>query len=175
MLSHGAGILIEAPLGNNFDDCRCAFEEHTKSLSDAWLVAPVGDRYHYGLGLDVVGHALGVRSRKSFEQFKKDEVSGRVDSEARSNLMIRPETRGRMMEAHSRFRVLYYSQGTVTAHMRCSRASGRLIHGPPNAIPQRNKAWRYLGCRYSPGPAPETGAICGRIATRISLHDWGFL
>ena len=37
LLSHRAGLPVEAAVGNNFDDCACSFAEHIKSISDAWL------------------------------------------------------------------------------------------------------------------------------------------
>src|SRR5262245_24537329 len=75
LLSHRAGLTHEAPVGNNSYDCACTFEEHIKSVSDTWLVAPVGELYRYSnLGIDLAGHALGIRSRKTFEQFMKDEL-----------------------------------------------------------------------------------------------------
>lgn len=76
LLSHRSGISREAPLGNIFDEeTAYTFEEHIKSISDSWLVAPVGERYSYSNpGIDLVGYALGVRSQKSFGQFMKDEL-----------------------------------------------------------------------------------------------------
>jgi len=75
LLSHRAGLGHEAPVGNSFDDTLCTFEEHIKSISDTWLVAPVGERFRYSnLGIDLAGYSLGVRSRKTFEQFMKDEL-----------------------------------------------------------------------------------------------------
>lgn len=76
LLSHRSGISREAPLGNLFDEETApTFEEHVKSISDGWLVAPVGERYSYSNpGIDLVGYALGVRSQKSFNQFMKDEL-----------------------------------------------------------------------------------------------------
>src|SRR5215470_3301908 len=75
LLSHRGGLCHEAPVGNNFDDTLCTFEGHIKSVSDTWLIAPVGELYRYSnLGIDLAGYALGIRSRKSFEQFMKDEL-----------------------------------------------------------------------------------------------------
>ena len=73
LLSHWAGIPVEAPLGNNFDDCACTFEDHIKSLADSWLIAPVGDRYSYSNpGVDLAGYVLALRERKPFAQFMKE-------------------------------------------------------------------------------------------------------
>jgi CubicO group peptidase (beta-lactamase class C family) len=75
LLSHWSGLTGEPPVGNNYHDCACTFEEHIKSASDTWLIAPVGERHRYSnLGIDLAGYALGIRSRKSFEQFMKDEL-----------------------------------------------------------------------------------------------------
>jgi CubicO group peptidase (beta-lactamase class C family) len=75
LLSHRAGLTHEARVGNVSYDYACTFEEHIKSVSDTWLVAPVGELWRYSnLGIDLAGYALGVRSRKSFEQFMKDEL-----------------------------------------------------------------------------------------------------
>jgi CubicO group peptidase (beta-lactamase class C family) len=75
LLSHRSGLTGEPPVGNNFHDCSCTFEEHIKSASDTWLIAPVEERYRYAnLGIDLAGYALGIRTRKPFEQFMKDEL-----------------------------------------------------------------------------------------------------
>jgi CubicO group peptidase (beta-lactamase class C family) len=75
LLSHWSGLTGEPPVGNNYHDCACTFEDHIKSASDTWLIAPVGERYRYSnLGIDLAGYALGIRSRKPFEQFMKDEL-----------------------------------------------------------------------------------------------------
>jgi len=75
LLSHHAGLCHEAPVGSSFDDTAHTFEEHIKSISDSWLVAPVGQRFRYSnLGIDLAGYALGIRARKSFAQFMKDEL-----------------------------------------------------------------------------------------------------
>ena len=47
LLSHYAGLCHEAPVGSNFDDTAHTFEEHIQSISDTWLVAPVGQRHRY--------------------------------------------------------------------------------------------------------------------------------
>lgn len=76
LLSHRSGISREAPVGNLFDEeSSPTFEEHVKSISDGWLIAPVGERYSYSNpGIDLVGYALGVRAQKSFAQFMKNEL-----------------------------------------------------------------------------------------------------
>ena len=75
LLSHWAGFCHEAPAGNNFDNRPCTFEEHIRSISDSWLVAPVGRRFSYSnLGIDLAGYILQLRSRAPFERFMLDEV-----------------------------------------------------------------------------------------------------
>lgn len=75
LLSHWAGFCHEAPLGNNFDNCSCTFEEHIRSISNSWLVAPVGHRFSYSnLGIDLAGYILQLQSRKPFETYLSDEV-----------------------------------------------------------------------------------------------------
>lgn len=73
LLSHWGSLPVEAPLGNNFDDCACTFEDHIKSLSDTWLIAPVGDRYSYSNpGVDLAGYVLAFRAHKTFAQLMKE-------------------------------------------------------------------------------------------------------
>jgi len=75
LLSHRAGLPHEAPLGNNFDDRRCTFKDHVASISDAWLLAPPGERYAYSnLGFDLIAYALERRSGESFAQYMHDAV-----------------------------------------------------------------------------------------------------
>lgn len=75
LLSHWSGLCHEAPVGNNFDDRPCTFEEHIRSISDTWLMAPVGSRFSYSnLGIDLAGHILQLRSGTSFETFMRKEV-----------------------------------------------------------------------------------------------------
>lgn len=75
LLAHRAGLCHEAPIGNNYNDCQCAFADHIKSISDSWLVAPVEQRFSYSnLGIDLAGYLLQLRSEASFEQIMKREV-----------------------------------------------------------------------------------------------------
>lgn len=75
LLSHWAGLTHEAPCGNNFDESPCPFAEHIKSVSDTWLMFPVGERYSYSnLGIDLAGYALELRARKPFAQFMQEEL-----------------------------------------------------------------------------------------------------
>lgn len=73
LLSHWAGLPHEAPVGNNFDDRPCTFDEHINSIPDAWLRFPVGSTYCYSnLGIDLAGYAMQVRANKPFHQFMRE-------------------------------------------------------------------------------------------------------
>ena len=75
LLSHFAGLCHEAPLGNNYDDRPCSFAEHVASISDTWLMHPVGDQYSYSnLGIDLAGIVLEQHSGDSFERYMKEAV-----------------------------------------------------------------------------------------------------
>jgi CubicO group peptidase (beta-lactamase class C family) len=75
LLSHWSGLCHEAPLGNNYDDRPCTFEEHVQSISDTWLKFPVGQRWSYSnLGMDLVGYALQLISNRSFVDYMADEL-----------------------------------------------------------------------------------------------------
>jgi CubicO group peptidase (beta-lactamase class C family) len=75
LLSHWSGLTHEAPCGNNFDESPCPFADHIRSISETWLMFPVGERYSYSnLGIDLAGYALELRARKPFAQFMQDEL-----------------------------------------------------------------------------------------------------
>jgi CubicO group peptidase (beta-lactamase class C family) len=75
LLSHWAGFTHEAPVGGNYDDRPCTFEEHIRSISDTWLMSPVGWRYSYSnLGIDLAGYVLQLISGKSFPDYMADEL-----------------------------------------------------------------------------------------------------
>lgn len=75
LLSHRSGLSHEAPCGNNFDESPCPFADHIRSISETWLMFPVGERYRYSnLGIDLAGYALELRARKPFAQFMRDEL-----------------------------------------------------------------------------------------------------
>jgi len=80
LLSHWSGLPHEAPCGNGCEDRDCPFADHIRSISESWLKFPVGKYYSYSnLGLDLVGYVLQLRSRKTFEQFMKEEVFGPLE------------------------------------------------------------------------------------------------
>jgi CubicO group peptidase (beta-lactamase class C family) len=73
LLSHTAGLTMEAPVGNNCYTESPSFEEHIHSISETWLRYPVGQRYSYSnLGVDLAGYILQVRSGKSFAAYVKE-------------------------------------------------------------------------------------------------------
>jgi CubicO group peptidase (beta-lactamase class C family) len=75
LLSHWAGLCHEAPVGNNYGDWRCTFDEHVRSIGDTWLKCRVGERFRYSnLGYDLVGAALQIRAGKPFARLMREEL-----------------------------------------------------------------------------------------------------
>jgi CubicO group peptidase (beta-lactamase class C family) len=75
LLSHRAGFGHEAPVGGNFDDRPTTFERHIASISDAWLMFPVGQRYSYSnLGIDLAGYVLQVLAKRPFPEYMREEL-----------------------------------------------------------------------------------------------------
>jgi CubicO group peptidase (beta-lactamase class C family) len=75
LLSHTAGFAFEAPYGSNYDHPAYSFEKHIASISDTWLMFPVGTRYSYSnLGIDLAGYILQVRSGMPFIQYVQEQV-----------------------------------------------------------------------------------------------------
>jgi len=75
LLSHTAGFVHEAPIGGNNDLPGHTFEEHIASISDTWLVFPVGTRWAYSnLGIDLAGYIRQVRSGMPFTQYVQEKV-----------------------------------------------------------------------------------------------------
>jgi CubicO group peptidase (beta-lactamase class C family) len=75
LLSHTAGLAHEAPLGGNNDRPTPTFEQHIASISDTWLMFPVGRGYSYSnLGIDLAGYILQVRSGKPFIEYVSEKV-----------------------------------------------------------------------------------------------------
>ena len=76
LLSHRSGLPHEAPVGSNYDDGDCTFEEHIQSIADTWLLFPVGSKYSYSnLGMDLVAYTLQLISGNSFPDYVKKEVA----------------------------------------------------------------------------------------------------
>src|SRR5262249_32074229 len=75
LLSHWGGLCHEAPIGNNYGDWQCPFDEHVRSIADTWLKCPVGKRLRYSnLGYDLVGYALQVRTGKAFPRLMRGDT-----------------------------------------------------------------------------------------------------
>ena len=75
LLSHWSGLCHEAPVGNNYGDWHCTFDEHVRSIFDTWLKCRVGERFRYSnLGYDLVGYALQLRAGKPFQQVMRGEL-----------------------------------------------------------------------------------------------------
>jgi len=73
MLSHWAGLTHEAPLGNNYDDRQCTFEEHVHSISEGWLKSPVGSELSYSnLGYELTGYVMGLATGKPYDEAMKE-------------------------------------------------------------------------------------------------------
>ncbi|MFW9924675.1 MAG: serine hydrolase [Candidatus Thorarchaeota archaeon] len=75
MLSHFAGFVHEAGLGNNYDSTPCTFDEHIASIANTWLRSPVGIEYSYANnGFDLTAFVLGKIMNKSYPEVVKDEL-----------------------------------------------------------------------------------------------------
>jgi CubicO group peptidase (beta-lactamase class C family) len=75
LLGHWAGFTHEAPVGSNFDDYPCTFEEHIRSIADTWLKKPVGkSRFYSNLGVDLVGYAMQRILKKPYPRIVKEEL-----------------------------------------------------------------------------------------------------
>lgn len=48
LLSHRSGLTHEAPRGSNVDSSDRSFDDHCRSISDTWLLFPVGHHAEYG-------------------------------------------------------------------------------------------------------------------------------
>jgi CubicO group peptidase (beta-lactamase class C family) len=73
MLSHWASFTHEAPVGNNYDDQPCTFEDHVKSIQETWLRAPVGsERTYSNLGVDLAGYVMGLIEEKTYPEVMQD-------------------------------------------------------------------------------------------------------
>jgi CubicO group peptidase (beta-lactamase class C family) len=79
LLSHTAGFPHDPTYGGNFDGLYGAppysFEKHIASISDTWLMFPVGSRYSYSnIGIDLAGYVLQVRSGMPFVQYVQKKI-----------------------------------------------------------------------------------------------------
>jgi CubicO group peptidase (beta-lactamase class C family) len=75
LLAHTAGFTHEAPIGSNYDRPNHTFEEHIASISDTWLLFPVGARWQYSnLGIDLAGYIVQVRSGMPFTEYVRQRI-----------------------------------------------------------------------------------------------------
>lgn len=75
LLGQTAGFTHDPPVGNNVDIGPSTFEEHIKSISDTWLMSPVGQRYIYSnIGPDLAGYILQIRSGSPFAQYMQEKL-----------------------------------------------------------------------------------------------------
>lgn len=75
LLSHTAGFVHEAPVGNNFESDSPSYEAHIQSISDTWLKFPVGAKYSYSnLGIDLASYIIQIRSGCSFAEYMKEKI-----------------------------------------------------------------------------------------------------
>lgn len=72
LLSHTAGFTQEAPVGNNNEPDPGTWDAHITSISDTWLIFPVGQGYSYSnLGIDLAGHILEQQAGMPFQHYLK--------------------------------------------------------------------------------------------------------
>jgi CubicO group peptidase (beta-lactamase class C family) len=72
LLSHTAGFTHDAPVGNNNDLDAGTWQEHITSISNTWLLFPVGTHYNYSNnGIDLAAHIVEVQAGMSFQQYVK--------------------------------------------------------------------------------------------------------
>ncbi len=72
LLSHTAGFTHDAPIGNNNDLDAGTWQEHIASISNTWLLFPVGRRYNYcNNGIDLAAHIVEVQAGMPFQQYVK--------------------------------------------------------------------------------------------------------
>jgi hypothetical protein len=72
LLSHTAGFTHEAPVGNNNDLETGTWEDHIASISETWLIYPVGKLYRYSnLGIDLAGYILEQQVGLPFQLYVK--------------------------------------------------------------------------------------------------------
>jgi len=75
LLSHTAGFAHDPAFGGNNDNAGNSFEKHIASISDSWLMFPVGTRYSYSnIGIDLAGYILQKRSGMSFTRYVQEKV-----------------------------------------------------------------------------------------------------
>ena len=77
LLTHTAGFVHEAPIGNNINAACPSFESHVKSISDTWLRCKVGESWNYSnLGIDLAAYILQVESNKLISEYMQGKIFG---------------------------------------------------------------------------------------------------
>jgi CubicO group peptidase (beta-lactamase class C family) len=72
LLSHTAGFVHEAPVGNNYNYTPCSFEDHLKSIRSTKLKFPVGTAYSYSnCGVDIAAEIVERASGMKFQDYLK--------------------------------------------------------------------------------------------------------
>jgi CubicO group peptidase (beta-lactamase class C family) len=75
LLSHTAGFPHDASYGGNNDHAVYSLEKQIESISDTWLMFPVGARFSYSnVGIDLAAYILQVRSGMPFIQYVQEKV-----------------------------------------------------------------------------------------------------
>lgn len=70
LLSHTAGFVHEAPVGNNYDYSPCTFEDHLKSIRNTSLMSAPGSTYSYSnCGVDVAAEIVERASGMKFSDY----------------------------------------------------------------------------------------------------------
>jgi len=98
LLSHRSGIVHDAPFGNN-DDLESDFEKHIKSISNTWLLFPVGYAYSYSnCGIDLAGYILQKKSGLAYPKYLEEKVLkplGMTESSADFNVLEQRSNRAK--------------------------------------------------------------------------------
>jgi CubicO group peptidase (beta-lactamase class C family) len=72
LLSHTAGFTFDAPVGNNNDLDAGTWQDLITSISNTWLLFPVGTRYNYSNnGINLAAHIVEVQAGMPFQQYLK--------------------------------------------------------------------------------------------------------
>jgi len=72
LLSHTAGFTFDAPVGNNNDLDAGTWQDLITSISNTWLLFPVGTRYDYSNnGINLAAHIVEVQAGMPFQQYVK--------------------------------------------------------------------------------------------------------
>ncbi len=74
LLSHTAGLPLDAPIGNIFE-VTGLFDDHVESIYGTWLSCPVGQAFSYSnIGVDLAAYALQAASGMPFDQYVREHL-----------------------------------------------------------------------------------------------------